>query len=726
MRTQAPVLGGVGSAAVARSESRWMVTARIAWLALATFHVALSAVGLPLYLQALGTVCTGAGCHPWQPSVQPIGAWGVQLSVAAYAGYMFVLQLVHTAAFLGVAALLFLRRRTDWLALSIAATFVMIGTLSPPARQTLFEAYPTLGLAADFFVSVGWASFFVAFFYLFPNGRWVPRWARWLAPAWYAANLPAILSLERFAPSSALNYEHWHPALAVFVVVGLVGSGLFGQARRYRRADASQRRQIKWVVFGLAVAAIGTTLVNLAGVVLPRSGLPSYPALLYEPVGATLITVLFLAVPMSVAVAIMRHRLWDIDLIINRTLVYGALTAAITGLYVAVVAGLGALFGARGSLLMSLLAAGLIAVAFAPARERLQRAVNRLTYGHRGEPYEALARLGQRLEETLAPDETLSAVAHSVADALRLPYAAIELVAGGGARTVAAAGEPVEDVVRMPLHYGGEQVGTLTLAPRRGERGFSDADRRLLGDLARQIGVAVQALRASDEAVRLSAALQRSREGLVTAREEERRRLRRDLHDGLGPILGSLTLQLDVAADLVTSDPAAVEALLGDLKQQAQGALADIRRLVHGLRPPTLDDLGLVGAIQQQAARYEHDGLAIVVESSGQLGELPAAVDVAAYRITLEALTNVAHHAGAARCTIRAERDPESGDLHLEIIDDGRGIRVGGERRGVGLVSMRERAAELGGVCVIESPPGGGTRVCVRLPSPNADAGARR
>ena len=211
----------------------------------------------------------------------------------------------------------------------------------------------------------------------------------------------------------------------------------------------------------------------------------------------------------------------------------------------------------------------------------------------------------------------------------------------------------------------------------------------------------------------MTADLQRSRERLVTAREEERRRLRRDLHDGLGPLLGSLTLKLDVADDLLERDPQATHALLRGLRGQVQAAIADIRRLVYALRPPALDDLGLLGALRAEAAQYERAELRIIVEAPGQLPPLPAAVEVAAYRITLEALTNVVRHSSARSCTVRLS--PSRKTLEVEIVDDGSGLRDD-RTQGVGLASMRERAEELGGSCSVEPAPVRGTRVRASLP----------
>jgi signal transduction histidine kinase len=269
--------------------------------------------------------------------------------------------------------------------------------------------------------------------------------------------------------------------------------------------------------------------------------------------------------------------------------------------------------------------------------------------------------------------------------------------------TAAGYGEQVADVDEFPMVYQDEVIGRL-LAGRRGTQRFRASDRRLLADLARQAGVAAHA-------VQLTLALQRSRAALVTAREEERRRLRRDLHDGLGPALSGVTLGLHAATANVRRDPDHAVSQLTALQGQMQDAVADIRRLVYGLRPPALDELGLALAIRREAARLEGGGLTIEVEVvPEQLGQLPAAVEAAAYRIASEALTNVSRHAGATHCVVRLSRGRE---LAVEVRDDGRGMD--GRPAGVGLAGMRERAAELGGVCRVEALEPG-TRVFARLP----------
>jgi signal transduction histidine kinase len=428
-------------------------------------------------------------------------------------------------------------------------------------------------------------------------------------------------------------------------------------------------------------------------------------------------------VPVFTGVAVLRYRLYDIDLVINRTLLYGALSVSVVALYVGLVAGFGALFqaGTRSNLLLSLVVTGLIAVLFQPLSARLQRGVDRLMYGQRRDPYGALSRLGERLETTLAPEAVLPTVVETVAQAMKSPHAAIVLAGEDGPETVAAHGRPAGEPIAVPLVHGDERLGHLLASPPSPEERFSPADHRLLRDLARQAGAAVHA-------VGLTRDLRRSRERLVAAREEERRRLRRDLHDGLGPTLAGLTFGLEAARRMVDERPDAAGELLSRLEDQAQEAIVNVRRLVHGLRPPALDDLGLVAAIRQQAEAYgmaeetaaDDRGHRPVLSVEGQepFPALPAATEVALYRIAQEAITNVAKHSGAGSCRVSL-RLPGDGALELEVSDDGRGIGAGAGS-GMGLVSMRERAEELGGTCEVSTPPGGGTRVVARLPLEDA------
>ena len=286
-----------------------------------------------------------------------------------------------------------------------------------------------------------------------------------------------------------------------------LGIVVYSQVYRYRHvSNAVQRQQIKWGVFGISAAFVTLLATSVVlGAFAPD--LESPEGVVAFLIGNTVHYLALLLIPISIGVAVLRYRLWDIDLVVNRALVYGALTVTVAALYVFVVGGLGVLLQSRGQFLISLLATGLVAIAFAPLRNRLQRGVNHLMYSERDDPYAVLSRLGQRLESTLVPAAVLPAVARTVKDALKLTYVAIELRQDGGFETATLLGDPVAESLRLPLVYSGETVGRLVLGPRAGEDSFAPEDRRLLEDLAHQIGVAAHATLITDEAVKLSADL---------------------------------------------------------------------------------------------------------------------------------------------------------------------------------------------------------------------------
>jgi signal transduction histidine kinase len=557
----------------------------------------------------------------------------------------------------------------------------------------------------------------------FPTGRVAPRWS-WVMILLWIGGVGFVFATD-FVPGRT--------TFLLLVVLVTCGSTLGVQVYRYVRLyDATQRQQVKWFLFaffiGLSLEIVGNGV--LGELVAPLNAPDSW----FQLLTGTFTAFFFVPIPLAIGVAIFRHHLWDIELIINRTLVYGTLTLSVIGLYALVVVGLGTLIQVQGNIVLSLLATGLIAVLFQPLRLRLQRGVNRLLYGERDDPYGVLSRLGSRLESTLAPEKVLPTIVETVAQALKLPYVAIALLpeqesingTGIAARTagalavagakvpdiVASYGSPTPDPMPVPLVYHTETVGYLLLAARAGET-FGKADSRLLADLARQAGVAVYAVRLTTHLQHLTVSLQQARENLVTTREEERRRLRRDLHDGLGPALASLTFKVDAARNLLTQDSSRADRLLDAVRQQAQEAISDIRRLVYNLRPPALDELGLYSALREQVALSQHQGLAIAFDVPEALPPLPAAVEVATYRIAQEALTNVVRHAQAQHCLLHLCIDHDA--LYLDVSDDGQGIPAR-YRIGVGLHAMRERASELGGSCTIIRDTSGGTTIQVRLP----------
>jgi len=661
--------------------------------------------------------CDAAPTPP--PGVQALREAG--LSATFYAAYYTALDVAVALGYLAVAALIFRRKSGERVALLGAFTLLIWGFFSVAFTiGAVTEVYPEWRSALEYAQFLGLVSI-TLFFFLFPDGRFVPHWARWLVLALILLLMPGYIW-----PDSPSDYREWPPLMAGPFLLAWMGSMIGLQVYRYLRVSGPvQRQQTKWVVFGMA----GSFLGFFAFVSLPFLISPSFHeerSVLRNLIANTGGSLSMLLLPVSIGVAILRHRLWDIDVVINRTLVYGALTGIVVGLYVLIVGGLGALLRVEDNLGLSLLATGLIAVAFAPLRDRLQRGVNRLMYGERDEPYQVLARLGRRVEETLAPEAVLAAIVETVAQALRLPYAAITLRQDDRFAAAAEYGPRGADLVELPLVYGSETVGQLLLARRAPGESFSPADWRLLEDLARQVGVAAHAARLAVHLRRSNENLQAARAGLVTAREEERRRLRRDLHDGLGPTLASESLKVGAIRKLMARDKAAADALLAELGDDIEATIADIRRLVYDLRPPALDELGFIGAIHERVATHhghpaaDDSGgcdtkLVVMVDAPERLPALPAAVEVAAYRIVQEALTNVVRHACAHTCLIRLAL--EAGVLCVEIADDGAGLPA--ERRaGVGLHSMRERAEELGGSLSVELVPTGGTRVRAQLPLP--------
>ena len=533
--------------------------------------------------------------------------------------------------------------------------------------------------------------------------------SHWLWPLFVAPYALYLVYLAAIIPGSASTLDwlgRWIPgesSLAVLLLLSMVTASIWN----YRiHPDPETRKKIRWIVFGaLAAGLTGLALWNIPGAVL------GHPLISTNALG-----LLVLPFPLTIAIAILRHRLFDIDTILNRTLVYGGLSGIIIALYIAIVGALSTLFQARGNLLIALVAAGVVAVIFQPLRVWLQRVVDRVMFGERDNPYAVLSRLGQRLETALAPDMILPAIVETVANALKLPSATIAIKDGDEFTASVEYGVPSRAQAIFPLVYQSETVGQLRVSLRAPDEPLTDADKHLLEDIAHQAGIAVHA-------TRLTTDLQRSRARLVTTREEERRRLRRDLHDGIGPTFAGMTLKIGAIRNVLTSDPATADHLLEELSGEIDAAMTDIRRLVYALRPPALDELGLVAALRAYAAQYQmrvSDGdgvdgganLRVTIEAPPDLPALPAAVEVAAYRIACEALTNVARHALARICHITIALDSA---LHMEIADDGVGLAA--ERRmGVGLISMRERAEELGGSCAITSAGGHGTRVRVELP----------
>ncbi|MDP9351949.1 MAG: GAF domain-containing protein, partial [Chloroflexota bacterium] len=498
---------------------RWLPVARYASLVVAAVILLLFAASIPVYFERLRTECVEVACDsaptppPGEQALREVG-----ITASFYAAYYTALGVVIALVYLAVASVLFWRKPSERIALLGAITLLVWGVFSTTFTMgAATEVYPQWRFPLEYAQFLGLVSI-TLFLFLFPDGRFVPRWSRWLALTLLLLLMPGYIW-----PNSPADYREWHALVAGSIVLTWMGSLIGLQIYRYRRvSDPLQRQQTKWVVFGVGASFLGFfTFVTLPYLVSPSFHEES--SLLGNLMANTVGNICMLGIPVSIGIAILRHRLWDIDVVISRTLVYVALTGIVVGLYILIVGGFSTLLRVEGNLILSLFATGVIAVAFAPLRDRLQREINRLIYGERHEPYRVLSGLGERLEATLAPDAVLATIVQTVKDALKLPYVAIGLKRESGLGIEASAGQPVPTPLRLPLVYQGEQIGELLLGLRLGTDTFSPTDRRLLEDLARQASVAVHA-------VRLTGDLQRSRERLITAREEERRRLRHDLH----------------------------------------------------------------------------------------------------------------------------------------------------------------------------------------------------
>lgn len=518
----------------------------------------------------------------------------------------------------------------------------------------------------------------------------------------------AAVDFETFTPYSWV--EPFQRSLdPLFRLVA--GLALLTQAdlvwRVARMNPPERRRHAAFVVAGIALSA--PSWVSLAQSIGWLRGF-HWPELEFVPA---------LLLPVALAYGVLRHRALGFHTVVRRTAFYAGVTSVSAVLYLAVVGVFTAAL-ADGVGIGPVVATGLVAVSLQPVRTLVQRAVDRWVFGDRDDPDHALAGLSRRLGA--ADSDPLTVVAEVVRASLKLAAVAIVWVDDTGDEVVgarAARGLPAGIERRRPILFEGNHVGDLVVHAAEDAPATNEAEERLLAELAGAAGAVVQAVRSADQ-------LARSRGLIVRAREEERRRLRHDLHDGLGPTLASVAMGLDAAANRLTSDPELSD-LLHDLDRALRDAMSDIRRLVAGLRPPAIDDVGLVPALREQAfglatrsRQPDGTGLAIEVVAHPGVPPLGAAVEVAAYRIAIEAMTNVLRHAQATQCWVRLAVGDDS--VQVTVEDDGLGIAPT-SRTGIGLESMRNRAEELGGHLHIGDRPGGGTLLTAILPLHGAPSG---
>jgi signal transduction histidine kinase len=523
--------------------------------------------------------------------------------------------------------------------------------------------------------------------HVFPDGRPLgPGWRRAMVAVLATASITTLARM--FAPVTAdiapdienplavpsgdyLNYVTLVGALGLFVVgVPLAVASLWV---RMRRAEGVERTQLQWLVLG--------------GVILAVGALPVLPGELGFSIG-------LLALPVAIGIAMLRHGLFDVALTLNRALVFGVLTGLVVAAYALAVYGIQAAApGSRWGFAL-VAAAALLAAA---ARDRVQGLVDRLLYGHRHNASAVISRVGRRVAAASEPVEALGRLVDGLREALRLPY-----VAFSGLAVSVASGTPTYGVRAVPVEALGEPMGTLEVGLRTHDERWTPDETAAIEEVASRAGTLAYAARLVDDVTQ-------SRRRIVTAREEERRRISADLHDGVAPALAGSALQLDSLARRLSTDPE-LAGRAADLRDRLRSTVTQLRGLVHGLRPPALDQLGLAGALRQLVSGHETP---LCTAEIGDLDSPGAAVEVAAYAIASEAFSNALRHSAASRISLTAA--VANGNLVVTLSDNGIGL-PGRPRAGVGMVSMRERAGEVGGRLDLLETPGGGTTVRASLP----------
>jgi signal transduction histidine kinase len=560
-------------------------------------------------------------------------------------------------------------------------------------------------------------------FLLFPDGHLPSR--RWLPVAWLAALLilatffvaaftegplgdvePPIRNPVGFLPnpSGSSSPAEELPLLPLLLLVGVacVASVFF----RYRRAGAEQRQQLKWFLY-----AGGLVFLSIAlGDVLPNV------------LSNVLFAVMLLSLPVATTVAILKYRLYDIDVVISKTVVYLVLAGFVTLVYVVVVVAIpGLLFGGLGGFdPLPFLAAAVVALAFQPVRRWATRLANRLVYGKRATPYEVLSRLAQGIGSQYSAEEVLPTLARVLAQGTGAARSEVWLRVGSELRPTAAwpaegsgrdhpiplrdgglADVPDMDRV-LPVSHEGELLGALAISMPRGDS-VTPATDKLLADVASQTGLVLRNVRLIEE-------LRASRQRLVAAQDEERRRLERNIHDGAQQQLVALSVKLRLAESLAPKDPDKAAELMAQIRSETQQALDDLRDLARGIYPPLLADQGLAAAVEAQARKAV---VPVTVDPDG-VRRYPQETEAAAYFCILEALQNVAKYSGASSAEVRLSE--QNGDLVFTVSDDGRGFDPSTTPSGSGLQNMADRVEALGGSVQVESSPGAGTTVTGRIP----------
>jgi two-component system, NarL family, sensor kinase len=514
---------------------------------------------------------------------------------------------------------------------------------------------------------------------LFPTGKPLSR--RWAVLCWLTVANAALGNMfvgptPEYGASSFLVAPWWAvtEGISAQVAQPVVLASVASLVVRFIRGTETVRQQVLW----LLVAVILVILINA-------------PTWFTMPSGQTIVLLLsFPLIPAAVTVAVLRHGLYDVRIVLSRVVVYAVLTAGVIAIYVGLVAVLDRVLRGIGAPVIAALA---IALAFNPVRVRLQRLVDRAVYGTRRDPVAAVSAVGQRL----AGDD-LGGVADALRESLRLSYVAVERKDA----SIVESGEQAATLQTWPLSYDAEPLGRLFVGPRHGERQLSRSDQKIIDLLAAPLAIVLHAQALTED-------LRVSRERVIDAAEEERNRLRRELHDSLGPLLTGAAFKADGIALAAQSRPERAESLAIELADQLRQSVEGVRQLAYGLRPAALDELGLVGALREEGSRY--GPVKVIIQAPESMPALPSSVEVAAYRIAAEALTNVVRHSDAKLASVQLTTD--DGTLEMIITDDGSSTAPWSP--GLGLASIQTRASEVGGACEA-GPTAEGGRVVAVLP----------
>ena len=520
-----------------------------------------------------------------------------------------------------------------------------------------------------------------------------------------------LLLLDSTSPQAP---SWWNVLSSVFLVLGMACwlVSLAAQALSYRRSSGERRQQLKWLMAGSAVALVALVSFLIASTILAgmRVGFIALAG--------------FLAIPLSIGVAVMRYRLLDIDVVISKAVLYGSLAVFITAVYAGLVVGIGTLAGNRRSPLLAAAAAALVAVAFQPARQWAGRLANRVVYGRRATPYQVLSDFARRIGGTYADEEVLPQMAQIVAAGTGAERVVVWLRIDDELRPAASSGSsphadplpvdghelpPLPDAdLSVPVVHQGQLLGAISVKVPRTEP-LRPAGQQLVADVASQAGLVLANTGLIED-------LRASRQRLVTAQDEARRRLERNLHDGAQQDLVALAIKVRLGA--TAEDLAQAKEIFGELQTDTACALENLRDLARGIYPPLLADLGLAAALNAQVGKSP---LPVTVEADG-VGRFGQDTEAAVYFCCLEALQNTAKYAHAAQASICLQKQDET--LRFTISDDGTGYNTSRTPIGSGLRNMADRLAALGGRLEVRSAPGQGTTISGQLPvPPNAPAG---